>query len=230
MKLISAADAAKLVQSNFTVVISGSGGGHAVPEAPLAEIETPLPGRRPAARSHGLPRRRHRRPQDRQRRRPFRPRRPDQAQRHQRAGRFAAPRPAGAREQDRVLHPAAGRAVAADARHRRRPARPHHQDRPAYLRRSAPAAARARAKARRKTWSSSSTIGGEEWLRFKPLPFDIAFLRGTTADEDGNVTMEQEAMFGEMLSMAQATRRNGGIVVVQVKRMARARHAARRRT
>ena len=40
MKLISAVDAAKLVQSRFTVLISGSGGGHAVPEAPLAAIET----------------------------------------------------------------------------------------------------------------------------------------------------------------------------------------------
>src|SRR5690242_11775936 len=48
-------------------------------------------------------------------------------------------------------------------------------------------------------------IGGEEWLRFKPLKFDIAFLRGTTADENGNITMEQEAIFGEQLSMAQAT-------------------------
>ncbi|MET0732602.1 MAG: CoA-transferase, partial [Casimicrobiaceae bacterium] len=64
-------------------------------------------------------------------------------------------------------------------------------------------------------------LAGEEWLLFKPLPLSVAFLRGTTADEDGNVTMEQEAVFGEMLAMAQATRRAGGIVVVQVKRMAR---------
>jgi propionate CoA-transferase len=64
------------------------------------------------------------------------------------------------------------------------------------------------------------TIDGEEWLRFKPLKFDVAILRGTTADEDGNVSMEQEAIPGEMLSMAQATRRNGGIVIVQVKRLA----------
>jgi propionate CoA-transferase len=64
------------------------------------------------------------------------------------------------------------------------------------------------------------TIDGEEWLRFKPLKFDIAILRGTTADEDGNVSMEQEAVPGEMLSIAQATRRNGGIVIVQVKRLA----------
>jgi propionate CoA-transferase len=64
------------------------------------------------------------------------------------------------------------------------------------------------------------TLAGEEWLFFKPLPLNVAFLRGTTADEDGNVTMEQEAVFGEMLAMAQATRRAGGVVVVQVKRMA----------
>src|SRR5499427_6052384 len=63
-------------------------------------------------------------------------------------------------------------------------------------------------------------IDGAEWLRFKPIKFDVAILRGTTADEDGNISMEQEAIPGEMLSMAQATRRNGGIVIVQVKRLA----------
>ena len=64
------------------------------------------------------------------------------------------------------------------------------------------------------------TLEGEEWLFFKPMHLDVAFLRGTTADEDGNVTMEQEAIYGEMLSMAQATRRAGGVVIVQVKRLA----------
>ena len=64
-------------------------------------------------------------------------------------------------------------------------------------------------------------LAGEEWLLFKPIPLNVAFLRGTTADEDGNVTMEEEAVLGEMLAMAQATRRAGGIVVVQVKRMAK---------
>jgi propionate CoA-transferase len=64
-------------------------------------------------------------------------------------------------------------------------------------------------------------MAGEEWLFFKPVPVNVAFLRGTTADEDGNVTMEEEAVLGEMLAMAQAARRAGGIVVVQVKRMAR---------
>jgi len=62
-------------------------------------------------------------------------------------------------------------------------------------------------------------IDGKEWLRFLPFHIDVAFLRGTTADEDGNITMEQEAIPGEMLSTAQAVRRMGGKVIVQVKRL-----------
>lgn len=64
-------------------------------------------------------------------------------------------------------------------------------------------------------------LKGREWLFYKPFDIDVAFLRGTTADEDGNVSMEDEPLFGEMLSMAQATRRCGGIVIVQVKRLAK---------
>lgn len=64
-------------------------------------------------------------------------------------------------------------------------------------------------------------IGGQDWLRFLPFQIDVAFLRGTTADEDGNISMEQEAIPGEMLSTAQAVRRMGGKVIVQVKRVAR---------
>ena len=62
---------------------------------------------------------------------------------------------------------------------------------------------------------------GEDYLFFKPFHFDVCFLRGTTADEDGNVTMEQEPVFLEMLSEAQATRRCGGLVIVQVRRLAK---------
>ncbi len=62
---------------------------------------------------------------------------------------------------------------------------------------------------------------GREYLFYKPFHIDAALLRGTTADEDGNVTMEEEAVFGEVLAEAQAARRCGGIVIVQVKRLAK---------
>jgi len=62
---------------------------------------------------------------------------------------------------------------------------------------------------------------GCEWLFYKSFKVDVALLRGTTADEDGNISHEEEAIFGEMLSMAQAARRCGGVIIVQVKRLAR---------
>lgn len=64
-------------------------------------------------------------------------------------------------------------------------------------------------------------IDGREWLFYKPYQVDIAFLRGTTADEQGNISMEREAVFGEMLPMAQAAKRSGGVVIVQVERLAK---------
>ncbi|MGF1551517.1 MAG: acyl CoA:acetate/3-ketoacid CoA transferase [Paracoccaceae bacterium] len=66
-------------------------------------------------------------------------------------------------------------------------------------------------------------IGGEEVLFYRRQPITVALLRGTTADEAGNVTMEDEALILDNLAQAQAARNNGGIVIVQVARLAAAR-------
>lgn len=63
------------------------------------------------------------------------------------------------------------------------------------------------------------TILGEEYLLYKYFPIDIAFIRGTYADEDGNVTMEKEVGTLEVLSMAQAAYNSGGKVIVQVEKV-----------
>ncbi|MGE6613521.1 acyl CoA:acetate/3-ketoacid CoA transferase [Peribacillus sp. NPDC076916] len=61
------------------------------------------------------------------------------------------------------------------------------------------------------------SIQGEEYLFYKEVPIDLCVIRGTTADEFGNVTMEEEALKLEALSIAQATKRYGGKVIIQVK-------------
>jgi len=63
-------------------------------------------------------------------------------------------------------------------------------------------------------------IEGEEYLFYKTFPINVAMLRGTTADTDGNITMEKEPLSLEVLSLAMAAKNSGGFVIVQVERIA----------
>jgi propionate CoA-transferase len=62
-------------------------------------------------------------------------------------------------------------------------------------------------------------LAEREWLFYKSFPIHAAFLRGTTADENGNVSMEREVGSLEVLSIAQAVKNSGGVVIVQVEQV-----------
>ncbi len=63
------------------------------------------------------------------------------------------------------------------------------------------------------------TLGSKEYLFYRALPVDCAFIRGTVADTAGNISMDEEPAICGPLILAQAARANGGKVIAQVKKV-----------
>ena len=62
-------------------------------------------------------------------------------------------------------------------------------------------------------------LEGKEYLYYKTPKIDVALMRGTTVDPNGNITFEKECVSIDALATAQATKANGGIVIMQVERV-----------
>lgn len=63
-------------------------------------------------------------------------------------------------------------------------------------------------------------VGDEEFLYYKAPKIDVAVIRGTTADEQGNITFEEESSVVDAREIAMAAKASGGKVIVQVKYLA----------
>tara|TARA_R110002072_G_scaffold302100_1_gene483907 strand:+ start:72196 stop:73740 length:1545 start_codon:yes stop_codon:yes gene_type:complete len=62
-------------------------------------------------------------------------------------------------------------------------------------------------------------LDGRTWLFYRAFPIDVGLIRATAADPFGNLIMDEEAVIGEVLSIAQAAHNCGGKLIAQVRRL-----------
>ena len=65
---------------------------------------------------------------------------------------------------------------------------------------------------------SLATLDGVEHIVYPRLPIDVALIQASVVDEDGNVSLEDEAATMNVLYQALAAKRFGGLVIVQARR------------
>jgi propionate CoA-transferase len=61
------------------------------------------------------------------------------------------------------------------------------------------------------------TLGGRELLFYKAPKPNVAFIRASIADPDGNLSLEREALTQDVLAIAMAVKNSGGVVIAQVE-------------
>lgn len=71
----------------------------------------------------------------------------------------------------------------------------------------------------KESWVELMVLNGEEYLFYKTPQINVAIVRGTTADPNGNITSEKECLIVDALHIAQAAKANNGKVIVQVERL-----------
>ena len=61
---------------------------------------------------------------------------------------------------------------------------------------------------------SELMIDGKRHMYIKPIKIDVAIVRGTTADYDGNVTCERESLYTDNMIQAMAAHNTRGTTMV----------------